>query len=375
MRVLHLAPAHAAFDTRVFVKECRTLADAGYRVSLAAPHDRAEVVDGVRIIPIPRWSSRRGRFLGNLWHCLRIVARERADIYHFHDPEVFLVGAALAFAGRRVVYDSHEDFPRLVLDRPWIPPRLRAPLAASVRLAERTAVPLFAGTISAEVEGAKRFRRGRIVIVQNYVRADEFVDLAKVDAVDRENRLVYVGNLTEQRGAAQMVEALARTRTDVRLTLAGSFVPKDLEQRMRDVPGWDQVDYVGWLDREGIVDVLTQARIGVVLLQPTRKYTEGAIPVKLFEYLAAGLAVVVSDFPALREIVAPAQVGALVDPRDVDAIAAAIDELLADPDELAAIARRGPAVVREQYSWESEAGKLLALYEQIGPEPAGPRRG
>ena len=78
---------------------------------------------------------------------------------HLHDAEALPVGVVLAFLGRTVVLDSHEDYPRLVLDRVWIHPRLRHPVSACVRLAERLAVKRFRAVISAEDEGARAVPR------------------------------------------------------------------------------------------------------------------------------------------------------------------------------------------------------------------------
>jgi glycosyltransferase involved in cell wall biosynthesis len=88
-----------------------------------------------------------------------------------------------------------------------------------------------------------------------------------------------------------------------------------------------------------------------------------SLPIKLFEYMAAGIPVVASDFPAWRELVGDA--GVLIDPYDVGAIAEAIDTLLGDPDTAEAMGARGREAVRERYGWEAEAERLLSLYERL----------
>ncbi len=372
LHTLHLAPGHVTFDTRVFVKECSTLVAAGHRVSLLVRHDRDEIVDGVRIIPLPAWRSRSDRFLGSTLRCLRIALRERADVYHLHDAEMLLVGALLALLGRTVVLDSHEDYPRLARDRTWIPALLRPLVAAAVGLLERAVTPLFAAVISAEDEGAKRFRGKRVRVVRNYALPSEFSATEDVAWEARERRLAYVGAITRHRGAIEMVDVLGALdrpgEADVRLTLIGPVGESGLDEEMRGRAGWPRVDQLGLCDRSTVAAELARARVGFVLWHPTRKHAEGAVPVKLFEYLAAGLPVIASDFPAIRDVVEQADVGVLVDPHDVDEITAAVRTLLDDPEGAAAMGKRGRELVRERYTWDSQAAILVGLYAELAEE-------
>lgn len=363
---VHLAPGHVPFDTRVFHKEARTLADAGYRVVVVAPHDRHEVVDGVEIVPLPRTGSRPARFALGPVRMWRLVRRLEADIYHLHDFEAWPVGLLLALAGRTVVVDSHEDYPRLVHGRGWIPRRLRRPLAAAVRLAERVVVRRVAAVISAEDEGAKRFPADRTLVVHNYALTSEF-PAGGTALQDRAPVAAYVGDLTEERGTRVMVEAVGGLPDDLgaRLLLAGRMATPGLHEALEATPAWERVDFLGFVDRAGVRAALARARVGVVVLQPIPKFTEGAVPVKLFEYLAAGLPVVASDFPVIRAIADRTGGCVLVDPEDVDAVRAAIEALLRDPERAARLGREGRAAVLARYTWESEGAKLLSLYERL----------
>lgn len=363
-KVLHLAPGHVAFDTRVFWKECRTLADAGYDVTLVAPHERDEVRDGVRVVALPRWTSRRQRFLRNPWAMAAAVRRVDADIVHFHDIEALPLGLLLAVAGRRVIYDSHEDYPRLTLDRTWIPRHLRNTLSVVVARLEQFAERWFAGVVSAEDVGAQRFRGDRLEVIRNFALAAEVDQLDRTAWAERPQRVVYVGDIVDDRGAVEMVDAMASVQTPgARLTLIGPLRSTELDARLRASPGWNRVDYLGRCDREAVIRELNRARVGIVLLMPTVKYVGGAVPVKLFEYLAAGMPVVASDLHQLRSVLEPAEAGVLVDPVDVAAIARALDTLLDEPG--ADAGARGRQVVRSRYMWEREAVRLLELYERV----------
>ena len=121
----------------------------------------------------------------------------------------------------------------------------------------------------------------------------------------------------------KMVEAIGLVRPELgaRLRLGGRISEPGLEAELRALPGWRHVDYLGWLDRSAVRSVLGEARVGLVTLQPVRNYSDGQ-PVKLFEYMAAGVPVVASDFSQWRRFVDDAGTGVMVDPADPAAIAA-----------------------------------------------------
>jgi glycosyltransferase involved in cell wall biosynthesis len=368
VRIVHLAPGHVALDTRVFHKEARTLADAGYDVTLVALAEGDRSVDGVRIIGLRQPRNRADRFVGGSLRLLRLARDARADVYHVHDIEALGVGAALALSGARVIWDSHEDFPRLALDRPWIPSALRPLVSRAVGLLERAAVVLMWRVISAEPVGASRFPAHKTVVVRNLPLAREFTEPGPAFG-ERGNVLVYVGDITRQRGAREMIELVDRLPADLdaRLVLIGRIGEPGLHAELQSLPGWKRVDYRGFQGRDGVRAALREARIGLVLWHPTRKHVEGAIPVKLLEYMAAGLPVVASDFPALRGLVDPCQSGILVDPLDVDEVARHVAGLLAtDPAELEAAGLRARSHVLATCTWEAEAETMLDLYQPVG---------
>ena len=354
---------HRAWDTRIFHKECRSLAEMGYEVILIAPHDRSEMVDGVRVRAVDRPKHRRDRMTRVLWQIYRCAMREDAQLYHFHDPELIAVGTLLKLRGKRVVYDAHEDLPRQIMTKPWIHARLRRVVSVAAEVAEWVAGRGLDGVIGATPTIANRFPSSKSETVLNYPKLREFA--ATTPYPDRPQIVTYVGSVSAERGVRHMVEAMGGLpeASTARLSLAGE-VTRDLLPHVQGLPGWKRVDLLQWQSREQVAELLGRTRVGLVVLQPIQNYMD-AYPVKLFEYMSAGVPVVASDFPIIREIVDAAKAGLLVDPTDPTAIGNAIQWLLNNPAEAGAMGNRGKEAAHSRYDWEGEARKLKAFYERV----------
>jgi glycosyltransferase involved in cell wall biosynthesis len=367
-RVVHLSSAHPASDTRICVKECRSLARAGYDVTLIARSDVDQIKQDVKIMALPpRGGGRLGRIFLTTLDVFKKAWRCRADLYHFHDPELIPVGIALRAGGARVIYDVHEHVPKDILSKSWIPGLLRVPTALVVGMLEQLAAAFaFSGVIGSSPSIAQRFPPAKSALVQNFPIVDELVrSEVATPMAERPACVLYAGNITAIRGIREMVAAMELVTTaDARLVLAGEFDDSGLEQETKALAGWRHVDGRGWLDRHQLAGLFGEARAGLVVPHPEPNNLI-CYPVKLFEYMSAGLPVIASDFPLHRPIVDGAQCGLLVKPLDPAAIAEAIDWLLAHPGEAEAMGRRGRDAVAKTYNWAMEEKKLLAMYQRL----------
>lgn len=370
IRVCHVTSVHSAFDVRIFHKECRSLSQTGIDVAIIAPENLEGtdtiVKDDIRIIRIPIAHSRKDRFTRTAFHLYQMTAREDADVYHFHDPELIPLGFYLHAKGKKVIYDVHEDTSLQIMGKNWIPPLLRTPLSQFVRYVENIQSKIGDGIIAATPAIAQRFPIEKTITVQNFPLLTEMDLFASTPYAQRPNQVLYLGGLSTNRGVAQMVDAMSLVPLNlrVRLALAGSFSSNAFEKAIRQLPGWRHVDFHGWQARLGISELLNQARIGIVVLHPALNFLE-SYPVKLFEYMAAGIPVIASDFPLWREIVNDTGCGLLVDPLNPVEIAQAIEFLLTHPREAEEMGRRGQKAIREKYNWDIEARKLVNFYRQL----------
>lgn len=369
--IAHVTTVHPRHDARIYHKEAQSLRalDADVVVLVAdGLGDEAASPHGPEIRDMG--CTGRGRLLrvlaGNA-KCVRALTQLKPAVVHFHDPELIPMGLLLKALGYKIVYDVHEDVPKQILDKHWIPLHLRRLVSRAMSAVERIAKASFDGFVAATPHIAAKFPTARTALVQNYPIATELAEAGAAPYAQRPPQIAYVGGISATRGAREMIDAMAvltKEGCDARLQMAGLITPALYETALRQRPGWDAVTYHGQVGRKAVAALLGTARTGLVTLQPTPSYLE-ALPVKMFEYMAAGLPVIASDFPLWRAIVSESQCGLLVDPTQPAAIAAAIRWILAHPEEAEAMGRRGQAAVAKRYTWKNEAGELLALYGRL----------
>jgi len=319
--------------------------------------------DGVQIVDAGGCAGRLHRMSVGVWRVYRSALALQGDLYQLHDPELLPVGLLLKRRGKRVVFDAHEDVPLQLLSKPYLARPLRRILASAYGWLQKVAAHRFDGIVAATPSIASRFapHNSATTCVCNYPLLAEFPAPTPWD--ERNDTVCYLGDITAIRGAHEMVRAMGLVRGATRLNLAGCAAPELLGQLQRE-PGWQRVNALGKVDRKGVCSLLAQSRAGLVTLHPTANYLD-SLPIKMFEYMAAGIPVIASNFPAWRAIIDTYQCGVCVDPLDPDAIAGAIDRLDADPVAAQRMGTHGRTAVLSHFHWEHEFRSLLALYTKL----------
>ncbi|MDA0835879.1 MAG: glycosyltransferase family 4 protein [Planctomycetota bacterium] len=367
-RIVHLTTVHRPDDVRIFHKECGSLLQAGYEVTLIAPGqaDLTVARAGIRHVATGTVKHRRQRMLALQYRTLKRALALKADLYHFHDPEMMPTAVLLKLFGRRVIYDVHEDLPRQILTKHWIPRRLRGVVSRCAEIIENVGVRCYDGVVAATPKIASRFPVHKTSLVQNFPILGELAMPQTVPYAQRPWRIAYIGGMTAPRGLREVIAALAKLPDElpIRADLVGGFTPAAFEEELRAQPGWSRVDFGGFQPRSRVAEILSQARAGLVTFLPVPNHTE-AQPNKLFEYMSAGIPVIASHFPLWREIVESANCGIVVDPANPDDIARAITWIFDHPREAAEMGARGQAAVQNRYHWGREAVTLLETYERL----------
>jgi len=373
-KVCILTTVHPPFDTRIFHKQAKTLVKAGYNVTLIVQYDKNEVVDGVKIIALPKPRNRFTRIFGLTWRAFRLALRQKADIYHFHDPELLLVGVLLKlFTKGKVVYDVHEHYPNAIISKYWIPKFARSVVKIAFELLESLLVPSLDAVIYTTPIVGERYKRMRVqsVRIENLPLLEMFEGINVARSKANNTVLLYLGGMTRIRGIVELIEAVAIVKEkypDLLLYLVGGFSPKSFGETIKNLTAKleieENVRLIPPVSYEKVKNYLSRASIGIVTYLPYAN-NMSCLPNKLFEYMACGLPVVASNFPLYRQVIEDAGCGKLVDPKNPMEIASAVEELVENPEDWETMSQNGYSAFRNKHNWHCEGGKLAGLCKQL----------
>ncbi len=174
--------------------------------------------------------------------------------------------------------------------------------------------------------------------------------------------LIYAGGLDEKRGIHNIIKSLDYLPENVELWLLGEWASKEFKSYCESFKGFRKTRYWGKVSMNVVYKMLIKADIGLVLLKKLSQY-EYSLPIKFFEYMAAGLAIVSSDFEYWKRLFSECSLFA--DPDNPKDIASKIKLLIDNPELRKTLGNNGKRLVEKIYNWESESRKLLELYDML----------
>lgn len=366
IKVCHITSVHRSDDTRVFHKECVSLAQAGYDVTLIAPGESRED-NGVHVIGMgEKPKSTLKRLFSGMPRkvCSRAVA-EKADVYHLHDPELLPYALKLRRRGSAVIFDSHEFYERIMLEKSFLPKFARMPIARLYHVYETAVIRRIDAVVTpCTLKGKNVFenRAKRTVFVDNLPRLDHFAP-AKVPVQAEDNTVGYVGGVTYQRGAETMIRAAFLAGAKLRLAGAAWSAYQPVLEALDE---YTCTESLGPIPYCTVPDFCRTLHVGLSLLLKVGQYALlDNLPTKVYEYLGCGVPVILSDTDAAKKFTAKYDCGMCVDPEKPEEAAKAIRYLLDHPEEARRMGENGRRAVWEEYNWATEEKKLLALYAEL----------
>jgi len=357
-------------DVRLFHRECKSLVASGYDVHLVVPCERSEIKDGVQFHAIPRVRNRVVRITVMPWIVMRKALETNAAIYHFHDPELLFVGFVMRWVlARKVVFDMRESTARQIMSKEWLPKLSRKIISLCYRVIENVCLK---GIVVIVANDKSVEENEPCYLVRNFPAVDEEL-MAKAMEMDRrleQPLLVYVGRVAKIRGALLYVELagkLADRGYTFRMMIIGTYEEnfgQHLKAKVRELNLQDTVTVTGHMDYREAMKLVSRAVIGLSILEPVPNYTV-CLAGKIVEYMMCGTPVLCSRFDHWRTYVEDERTGLMVEPDNIDEVVKACERMLSNPDELAAMGKRGMEVVRTKYNWDTEFRVLLECYDDL----------
>lgn len=367
IKVCHMTSAHQSTDTRIFHKQCVSLAKAGYTVYLVATGE-SYYKSGVQVIGIGEQSNTRTkRMLQTTKKIYKTSLRLNADIYHLHDPELLPYALKLKRKGKKVIFDSHEDYLSTISEKNWIPKILRPIVKKAYIAYEEYIVKKLDGAVVCYHWTADRFNKycENVMMVLNFPIVDDSKNIPQMKFDKR--AISFAGGISPQWCHKEILKSLLDV-PNVTYELAGKLggVYGSELQQMEE---WNKVNYHGVLPLDRVfTDVYEKSSIGMALLDyiPQCKGTVGNLSnTKFFEFMYMGLPLICTDFTLWKEIIDEEECGIYVNPHDIDSIRSSVVYLLDNPEISRKMGENGRKAIFSKYNWKKEEGKLLELYSTV----------
>lgn len=354
----HLTSVHSRFDIRIFHKECISLARKGFKLSLVVADGKGdEFNNGVAIHDVGASNGRFDRMRRAPNRVFKKALSLDAEIYHFHDPELIPVGLGLKRHGKKVVFDVHEDYVSQIREKKYLPRFLRNLIAAGFDFYEKKSVPRFDGIIVVADHQLDRYKKisGNAKVVQNFVDLEYF---AERDLDYSRVRILHAGTLTEARGLPAMIALADRLRSLGDIYLAGAL------SGGMDADDLEPAKYLGVLEPAELIENYNNSNLGLILYRPVGQYGK-ATAIKLYEYMAAGVPVIVPNHGEWPDVVRRLGVGVAVDVFDTEAQVKLVRWFKDNPGVANEMGKRGRKYVSEHASWGIAEAELLNMYATL----------
>jgi glycosyltransferase involved in cell wall biosynthesis len=365
-------------DPRV-IKEARTLAGSGYSVSIVcwdrlSEYEQKEVINpGIEILRLQDVPSGYGLGVKQILPLIRFwktafvhLKSINPDLVHCHDFDTLLPGLLFGrYHHIPVIYDSHEYYGDLIGSH--LPFYTGVILKKAIHIIERLLSRHASAIIAVDTNHAKRYQsiNKQVIIIGHYPSVSVASEPTPVFS-HAELNLLYLGRLSVDRGIIMYVDilrSLLKAGIPTKLHLAGDFIPK-IDQTIFVRHADDLAKYIiwhGWVDYEHVPELLGKVDVGLALLQPQPYYIQ-AMPVKIFEYMAAGLPILTSNFPLLKEIITQVNCGEVVDPMSLEDAVSVLAHWWHNPTQAVSLGQNSYYAIQNKYNWQSLGEQLLSLY-------------
>ena len=370
-KICIITSVHKYNDRRILDKEAISLLNNGYEIDLIAPEGKDFKYRGINIVGIPKLPKLMRPV--NWLRIIKICISKRYSIIHFHDPDLLFVGLFFKiFTNSNVIYDVHENYAvRLFANRDnWFFRIIRW----SVDTFEHFAARIIRNIIVVEKHMRNRFNNYKChtLLLPNFARAGSFrtVQIPKKDYTKRV--IIHTGTLMAVRGSLVMAEIVKKV-TDVDPTIQFKFVRNFLSdheetllmEKIRYLQIEKQFQFIDWVPPDKLLNILIESSIGLSVLLPYGQYHNRAIPTKLFEYMAAGLAIVAEESACNNKYIRQNRCGYLEPYSNIDRFKDRILDLINNPTELRRCGENGREAFLKYYNWEIYEESFIEFYKVL----------
>lgn len=367
-KVCHVISGYIRDNARVYQRQCRSLYNADFEVSiLTNDGEPEEYVDGICIFTTNIYFKRRLPILFFAkYQFLKRAIQIDADIYQLHSPELISLGIALKKLGKIVVYDAHEDLPRHILEKEWLPNFTRGFISVIVELLMNKALKQYNEIITPHLHVVNKLIgiNKNTSLITNFpmINKDYKCDLNKYLA--REKIMCYTGTVYEYSNQEFILEAMLDF--PVLKYRSVGFISENQLFKLSKFKSFNRVEFGRLIPFSEMNNFYDSSIFGLVIYDYKLNLGDklGSFGTnKIFEYMEAGIPFICTDYILWKEIVEKYNCGICVEPMNVLQIRNAIDYLLNNPTQAFQMGQNGRNAVLTEYNWEQEEKKYISIFK------------
>ena len=365
MHICHVTSVHPRYDSRIFHKMCKSAVKRGLKTTLIVADGLGdELVEGVQIIDVGVTNSRLKRMFLTQNKIFFKALKIKADLYQIHDPELLPAGLLLKQFKKIIIFDSHEDTANTILISPYLNPFFAKITSNIYKSLEYLVCKRIDGVIGATPHIEKIFASfsKKIININNFPIID--LNSEKVDFKNKKNEICYTGSIGISRGIKEIFSSLELISSNTRLNLAGQYSNIKLEDELKRMSVYNKVNDFGFVNKNQVKEIYARSVSGIIISHPMPTYLV-SLPIKMFEFMAAGIPFIISDFPYWRELLKGYNCCIFVNPLNSKEIANAIDYLINNKEIASEMGSIGNTLVIEKFNWKNEEEKLISFYENF----------
>lgn len=370
IKVCHVISGYYRNDPRVFQRQCKSLKDAGFSVSILTNDDQPEeILEGIPIYSTKNYWSNRFRVLLFAKKQFLIRALEiNADIYQMHSPELLSLGLALKNAGKVVVYDAHEDLPKHIIEKDWLPKFIRKPLSYLVENYMCIILKRYHAIISPHSHVVEQLREinPNTTLITNFAKVLPRKEISLNEYSQRNQVICYSGTVYLHSNQLTILEAL-KALPHVKYNIAGYFSP-DYLTLLSKHESFNKLNYIGRINWADLIGFYNNARIGIVVIDYKMNLggKTGTYAVnKIFEYMEAGLPIICSDYDLWQVIIDEYNCGICVEPGNLKQMTDAITFLINNTEAAYMMGQNGRKAVFEKFNWSTQEKVYIDLFNSF----------
>lgn len=367
-----LTTRHHGDDNRVYHKEVKTLADAGYHVVFISPKNPNRNYNNVEYIEIPFVPRKKLKpVLKTIY--VEITKKHNIDILHFQDPELLLFGLKVKRKTNiKVIYDVHEDYKSEMLLKRYLSKIKKMFCSIAVPFLERQADKKLDAIVVADNFIKVNFKNKNTIILFNYPDIEKLNNSFEPDINKRKKYdIIFPGTTTPfifQR-LVDITRICRELGTPIKCIIIASYTyqpEREANYKYLETLGDYKSDVIlhDKIPTEEIPLFLNDTKIGVAPLPDNEKYRKN-IATKIFEYMYYFLPVLTSDIPPERQYINNFDNGFIFNPNNPELFAKKIIELKNNQSVANSIGQNGHSLVVEKWNWKSEKQKLINLYSHL----------